>query len=109
MKPAYAIGSYLGTQGLPPQVSLTVLRDLSPVQTNPDGAFHAHDMQQSDWLLVRVARRLFLVREQAHDLRKLSPVQRDPNGAFSCPTISPAGPVPTLLESLCHDARIILP
>jgi hypothetical protein len=39
MKPACAIGSYLVAQGLPPQVSLIVLRDLSPVQTDPDGAF----------------------------------------------------------------------
>jgi hypothetical protein len=51
--------------GSAPQVSLTILRDLSPVQTNPDGA-------------------------------------------FSCPIINLPAPVPTLLDSLCHDARIIL-
>jgi hypothetical protein len=47
--------------GSAPQVSLTVLRDFSPVQTNPDGAFSCRSAQWAistgtviDWRMVRV-------------------------------------------------------
>ncbi len=52
-------------------------------------------MQQSDWLLVGLARRLVaLVRCVNRHTTSVnsSPVQMDPNGAFSCPIINPAGP-----------------